>query len=296
MVIRKINKVSTILKKWNPRDTINGILIGIVVTIFAIWLQDRISSNQQENSQNKVTPEILIEFYESSDNEIDLTFQSINKVSSKIDKLFLKFDIPGTYESYTVLNQDKIENIIIKSSLLSGHGGETTSESITIECNSIYSSGFLRIRIKYKPTGYLVQNLDHLLLITTPLFDLHDFAPYYFYWTYNGTTITERGDFDLENLNYIKNDNQQLISQESLLKRTIKDQLNKSPNSPVSKFILGMNLSKAEQIKIPITDSPFSIDTLIIYNDTLITKSFRKGLFNNYEEVREMEVGRRSWY
>lgn len=293
---RKKNRIKNILKRWNLKDTINGVLIGIIVTIFAMWLQNRFADNQKEKNQKKVTPEILFEFYEHSDSAIDITFQSINKESSKIDKLFLKFDIPGIYQNYNVLVQDKVEKIYLKSNLLSGHGGKTTSESITLECSTIYSSGLLRIRVKYKPTGHLVQKLDHLTSISTPLFDLHDFAPYYFYWTYNGTIITERGDFDMENLKYIKKDNLQLISHESLLKRAIIDQLTKSPNSPISKYISELNFSKKEKIKVPITDNPITIDTLIIFNDTLITKSVSKGLYNSYEEVREMEIGRRSWY
>jgi len=299
MTKKQKNKAQKANKKWNLKDFLGvlaGILIGIIVTVFAIYLNNKNTNRKDKINLDKVKPEINIEIRELSKNKLNLLIQSINKEGSIIDKLYFKFDIPGTYSHYEISHQDKIENFSLKSNLHTGHGGTTTSESITFESGTFYSPGFLELYIHYKPTQPIVQKLDYLTLIYEPVLNLHDYAPYYFYWTYNGTSKTENGDINLEYLSYIINDNLKLVSNESYVKRSIKDQIIYYPDHPISKYIKGIKISKTHKIKIPLREIGPLIDTLIIYNDSIITKSTFKGPYKDYDAVKKMEIERRTKY
>ena len=283
-------------KRWNTKGLISGILIGVTVTVIGIFISNQISSAEETDKLKIATPKIDIEFQELAKNKLSIYVTSTNIKGSKIEKLFFKFDIPGVYSYFEVVNKDKIETFNIKSDLLSGNGGITTSESVTFEVGPFYSGGSLALYIYYEPTKIIKDTLKYFTSISFPLMDLHDYLPYYFYWTYNGTSKTETGSIDLDYLDYIKTDNLMLISRETHLKRSVNDQLTLSPEHPISVYVKGLKYNKTQRVIVPIENNGFSIDTLFIYNDTLDTKTVHKGFYKNYDDVKKMERQRQKWY
>lgn len=268
------------------------LLVGVIILLCTSLRENRIEKGELDRNR----PIINIRIQELENNELYLELDSLNKNGSTIDKLYFSFDIPGVFKKHEIGNEQKIGDLLITPQFLSGYNDLTTSQTLQFEINTIHPSGSLRIYTYYEPTTLISQFVDEGKKIFSffPVMDLHDYLVYDFSWTYKGTSRTERGNFDLEYLKYIKNDNQNLIEQKSYLKWALKDEKEKNPPTFFSKYITSLNQEELKSKKeVSITETPFSADTLIVEQDSLTLISTIKGLYQDYESVREMELRRR---
>jgi hypothetical protein len=283
--------------RFEMKKKLPAFFSGVILTVLGVIFTTLIQNRREVKQLYLLTPEIKYEIQELEQNKLYFQLGSVNETSAKIDKLFLKFDIPGIFSHYKIHYKDKVQNISISSSFLVGYNGETSAESMLMDVTDLYSNGSFAIYIYYTPSEPIFSNHRYYQSYHFPLLDLHDFSPYYFVWTKNGTTITNKGTFNLDYLPYIKKDNHSLITQDRYTKSSIQDYLTNNPMHPIS-FLIKDYKSKLDSklVKIPIDNNSISNDTLIIEADTLLIKSSLDGLYKNYDEIRQMELKRKWWY
>ncbi|MCF7823799.1 MAG: hypothetical protein K9N35_06455 [Candidatus Marinimicrobia bacterium] len=282
----------------NFRGFILGLFSGILLTIFGIYLNNLNQTRQHNKKWQELKPNIDIKMQELIDNKLLVDVSSVKTKGTKIEKLFLEFDIPGVYLGNEILYSDKIEKINVTSTFATGANNITTSETVKIQCDELYPSGSMSVSILFKPTNLIEYPVEDKLFYYFPYMDLHDFLPFYFHWSFNGVTYTERGSLDISNLNYIKKDNMNLISHDSYIKWKIADQISHRPDSRITKLILESNERyKRELVKLPFQNTKYSCDTLILDGQFIIRKMTHKNLiFPNIDSLKNSEYQRREWY
>jgi len=275
-----------------------GLIVGVIVTIIGTRITYHYYKNKEEKNIAKITPELSIDIDEIRENQLNLNVESLNKNGSKIDKLFFKFDIPGTYLNSHIRDSSRIEKYSISTSFRISINGVTISETIQFELTNIHPGGSFRAHVNYNPIIVLNEQREFEEFYYTPVFDLHDYLPYSFSWTYQGTGRSESGYENLSDLEFIKRDNENLIAHAVYLKSSLNDYLTNHPNGEISKRILKLppDRNKIDTITIMVHDEKYSKEHIFVLNDTLIRNwIYYTGRFGNIAEVEEWEGKRKDW-
>jgi len=242
------------------------IITGIVFTFFElnVTIQDSRKLNElikDENAKstreikkhlseidsakyNEFKPEIEVKLRELKDDILEIEIYAPRDNKCEIDRMYVKLDIPGVFIKFEeeIENTRRISDYEINNSFSSGDPNSTITEMIELEINNIYSEGFLRGKIHYKPYGITKQIKNNSVYFYHQAAWLHKYLTYKYSWLFDGTKMIEKGHLDLTNLKYQKQDKNDILYHKSYLKRSIKDQLKFDPQRPISKWILDNNV------------------------------------------------------
>jgi hypothetical protein len=206
----------------DPSAWIYGVVIGAIISFgITYWGINYSFSKQQTASihDRKIKkPEIKIQVIEQKGNKLKLEVQSTKSDSSPTDNLFFKFDIPGVYLNHKETYKEKIESCTISRSFLAGTGGHTIAETIHGQCQGILPEGSFSVIISLVPTKPLPLSDSEKILSPqfpthyNPLMDLHDYSRIVFSWRHNGEPQLETTYLDLTQLEYIQEDNKEMVS------------------------------------------------------------------------------------
>jgi len=204
--------------------------------------------------------------------EIEIYAPEDNKCEN--EKMYVKFDIPGIlikFEEETK-NTSRIDTFNINNSFFVGGSNGTIAEMIEFEINNIYSEGFLRGKIHYKPYGITAHYINNSVFSYYQTACLHKYLTYKYSWWFKGTKIIEKGYLGLSDLKYQKQNKEDFLYHKSYFKRSIKDQLELGPKKPISKWILDNNISVnlGDSLIVLGYEDPYSKRYYIVLTDTLI--------------------------
>ncbi len=284
-------------KILDSAGTIDQNKIRNLYTNYQTWSKSELDKEEKIQVAN-LRPKVKIELSENSISNLRVEITSLNKNSEKIENLFLKFDLPGVYDTISNIHKERVGEYKITPNFLCGSGNQTNAETIHISIKDLYTTGYLSFSIIYKPTRTRTQKSEFYEMSVFPLMDLHDISRYSIFWKYKGVTQKDDYYLDLSNLEFIKKDNQQLISQIIKIKVPLVEYLN--DNGRLSD-ILNEYLKKGEkEFSFKIKDDPFpkSEEIVKVENDTIYMTKINNKPFRQYstiEDVREMELNRKNW-
>ncbi|MCD4731517.1 MAG: hypothetical protein K8R74_13010, partial [Bacteroidales bacterium] len=263
---------------------------------YKVWSKSELEKEDTELIA-KLRPEIKIEIFENNKSNIRVEITSIKESSEKIENLFLKFDLPGVFDSITQVYKERIGNYKITPSFLCGSGYQTDAQTIHISIQDLYSTGYLAFSIIYKPTLIRYQRHAYFETYSTPLMDLHDISKYSIFWKFKG--IHQKDDYYL-NLSYLecfKNDNEQLLRQIIRRKAPLNEYL--KSNGVMANYIKSqLNQGKKNFIFKVDNKLPIYEDEMVeIKNDTIYWTEIMRPFINytSIEDVWKMELKRKDW-
>ncbi len=217
-----------ILAALNSTDSekyIRYLILFSILSILFVWVNPILTKLSDNKLKNALRPKISIEFHENGTHQLSVNIFSEKPKGSQIRDLDFKFDVPGEFIDYKEKIKDKVGNVSVSHYPLAKVGTQGTAirtiiaTTVYIHCSSLMPNGNLALTIDFKPTGDLPIPGRDLLKNSnypthyTPLMDLHDYSPITYSWTFNGNTIVEKDSVNLEDLNYIKKDNEELVKQ-----------------------------------------------------------------------------------
>jgi len=176
------------------------------------WVQRQIARQELDGAR----PHVTIEFTERSDRQVAFEIHCPTTNTAPIQDLFLKFDIPGVFVEGIVTDKDKAESCDIMNSFLAGVGGDTIAETVHVHCKSLFPQGFLRGVVTFDRTsvrpvpGSIERGYTNMLFM--PVMDLHDKSRCLFSWSHEGTPQIDQMYISFTNLQYIRQDNENLLS------------------------------------------------------------------------------------
>ncbi len=211
---------------WLHQDTsawIYGVIFGGIISFLVTYWGVHFSIIKQQDAialdkANK-KPEVEVKVFEAKENELRFEIKSIKRNSAPIENIFFKFDIPGIYLNHKERHKEKTESCSISKSFLARHGEQTIAETVYGQCKKILPGGIYSAVISITPTKPLpiagMELLNNPLYPThyNPLMDLHDYSQIKFTWHHNGEEQVETKYLNLTGLQYIQEDNKQMVNQ-----------------------------------------------------------------------------------
>ncbi len=298
---RNISKNAILFTKSfnNKTDTlinISNLNMDSMIRYLANTEIDQVKKEQDRYSS--FTPKIVVECQELNNNKVYIFIHYPLKNKSKINKLFIKFDLPGTYVRFKKLNIDKIEKYRIDTFFICGnkHTGNY-AETFQLNIDNLYPGGSISGHVYFQSHQLITQNIDIFHSYHYKLYDLHDYLTYSYNWIYDGIDRTEFGYLDISNFNYIKIDNKCLKETVSYTKWAVSDQLNKYPKNSLSIFLIENmnNLRQYDTIKIPQIDLENINSYYLLVGDTItnVTKIYKDYMDDNY--IKELGSSKTIW-
>lgn len=213
--------ILAILNFANSEKYIKYLILFGIVSVVIIWLNPLLQQLIDKQLIKTQKPELNIEFSERDNQQLYIGIFSKNAKGTQIDDLHFKFDVPGEFISCIEKHKEKMGNSSVSHSMLAAVGNPAVviATTIHVHCSAIMPNGSLSLIVDYKTTGDLPISERELIKDPkypthyTPLMDLHDYSPITYSWTFNGNSIIEKNSVNLENLDYIKKDNYQMVKQ-----------------------------------------------------------------------------------
>jgi len=285
-----------IIKIMKESDTPDSAKISDLYNDYLYWSKE--TKEKQESELYKISrPKVKIEVTENNSNSIRVRITSTAEKSEKIDNLFMKFDIPGVYKELGHINKERVGAFTVTPSFLSSTGDSIDAQTIHISISDLFPTGYIAFNVIYRPTKKRAQIKGPFIKEHMPLMNLHDISKFSVFWDFNETQQKDDYYLDLSHLNYIIEDNKQLITFRTIMKAPLAKYL--KLNGVHSSFI-------KEQIFKGITEFSFKVegqagwdsdDFVEVKKDTvfLISNNHTLWEFKTLEDVKKYELKRKVW-
>ncbi len=200
---QKINKF--LVKSW--------IIFGCF-SVLMVWVDPYFESLIQNQLKEKLKPDLNITFIERKNDQIVFDILPTHEETT-ISSLSLKFEIPGVFDKFNPETVDRIgEYKLHPSSFIAGANNDSIAETVHVWIEKLPPTSYFRAEVDYIPTkpraipGSENTKYEEIYM---PVMDLHDIIRCDYIWFFKGKEQRESKYINLAELNYIKEDNENVL-------------------------------------------------------------------------------------